>query len=156
MLLIDFSAETLQLRRVWYNILKWWKRRAYNPEYLKMVPKWRRNRMVRPLSPQQIHQKIIWMLSNFHKTTSDCWWRTLGTQQGSPFSSKWGRTKYKRQKERQELRMQTCPWEGVVKEEKLPHSRKPSHRWVCGEFQNLRGQHNREKKTKTKTHRILT
>ena len=33
--------------------------------------------------------------------------------------------------------------------EKLPHSRKPSHRRVCGEFWHLRGQHNREEK-KTK------
>ena len=39
-----------------------------------------------------------------------------------------------------------------MKEEKFPNSRKPSHRWVCGEFWNLRGQHNweREKKKKTK------
>ena len=26
--------------------------------------------------------------------------------------------------------------------EKFPYSRKPSHRWICGEFWNLRGQHN--------------
>ena len=37
-----------------------------------------------------------------------------------------------------------------MKEEKLPHSRKPSHRWVCGEFWNLRGQHNQEKEKKKK------
>jgi len=30
--------------------------------------------------------------------------------------------------------------------EKLPHSRKPSHRRVCGEVWNLRKQHNWEKK----------
>ena len=46
--------------------------------------------------------------------------------------------------------METCPREGVVKEEKFPHTRKPSHRRLCGEFWNLRGQHNREgKKTPT-------
>ena len=33
-----------------------------------VVPRWQRYRMGRPLSPSQIHQKIIWMLSNFHKT----------------------------------------------------------------------------------------
>ena len=38
------------------------------------------------------------MLRKFHKTTSEHWWRTSGTQKGSPFSSKGGRTKYKRQK----------------------------------------------------------
>ena len=32
------------------------------------------------------------------------------------------------------------------------HSRKPSHRWACGEFWNLRRQHSREKKLKI--HRI--
>ena len=47
---------------------------------------------------------------------------------------------------------ETHPGVGVVKEEKVPNSRKPSHRQVCGEFWNLRGQHNQEeKKKKTKT-----
>ena len=39
--------------------------------YTGAVLRWWRNRMGRPLSPPQIHQKIIWMLSNFHKTTSN-------------------------------------------------------------------------------------
>jgi len=30
--------------------------------------------------------------------------------------------------------METHPDEGVVKQEKFPHSRKPSHRCVYGEF----------------------
>ena len=64
------------------------------------VPRWWRNRTGRPLSPPQIHQKIIWMLSNFHKTTSEYWQSTLGTQKGRPFSSKGGRTKYKRQRDK--------------------------------------------------------
>ena len=33
-----------------------------------------------------------------------------------------------------------------MKEEKFPHSRKSSHRRVCGEFWNLRRQHNWEEK----------
>ena len=45
------------------------------------------------------------------------------------------------------LGTETCPVEGVVKE-KFPHSRKPSHRHVCGEIWNLRGQHDQEKKKK--------
>ena len=53
--------------------------------------------------PQQIHQKIMWMLSNFHKTTSECWLRTPGSEKGSPISSKGGRTKYKRQKPTQKI-----------------------------------------------------
>ena len=38
-----------------------------------------------------------------------------------------------------------------MQEEKFPNSRKPSHRQVCGEFWNLRGQHNWEGKKKQKT-----
>ena len=67
-------------------------------------------------------------------------------------SSSSSRIKYKRQKERKKkLGMETHPGEGVVK--KFPYSKKPSHRRVCGEFWNLRGQHNREEKKK-KSHRI--
>ena len=42
--------------------------------------------------------------------------------------------------------MKTYPRERVVKEEKFSNTRKPSHWQVCGEFWNLRGQHNQEKK----------
>ena len=111
------------------------------------VLRWWRNRMGRWIYLPQIHQKIIWKLSNFHKTTSEHWWRTPGTQRGNTFSSKGGRTKYKRQKCKR-VRDGDLSWEGVVKE-KFWHSRKPSHRWVCGEFWNLRRQHNWEKR-KTK------
>ena len=45
--------------------------------------------------------------------------------------------------------METHPREGVMKE-KFPNTRKPSHQWVCGEFWNLRGQHNLEGKKKKK------
>ena len=49
--------------------------------------------------------------------------------------------------------METCPGEGDVKEEKFPNSRKSSHWQVCGEYWNLRGQHNwGEKQNKTHTH----
>ena len=46
--------------------------------------------------------------------------------------------------------MKTSPREGVVKEEKLPNTRKPSHQQVYGEFGNLKGQHNQEGKKKKK------
>ena len=45
--------------------------------------------------------------------------------------------------------METHPREGVVKEEKFPNTRKQSHKQVCGEFWNLRGQHNQEGKKKS-------
>ena len=78
------------------------------------------------------------MLSTFHRTTSQCWQRTPDTPKGSPFSLTGGRTK----RETKESEMETCPGEGVVKEEQFPNSRKLSHQWVCGAFWNLRGQHN--------------
>ena len=45
--------------------------------------------------------------------------------------------------------METSPREGVMKEEKFPNTKKSSHQWVCGEFWNLRGQHNLCSLTKT-------
>ena len=54
--------------------------------------------------------------------------------------------KHKRQRETKELEMETHPGEGLVKEEKFPNTRKPSHWQVCGEFWNLRRQHNQEEK----------
>ena len=46
-------------------------------------------------------------------------------------------------KKTKELGMETRPGEGAVKKEEFPN-RKPSHNWVCGEFWDLRGQHNWE------------
>ena len=135
---------------------KLWKQ--FHLQYIvsEAVLRWRRNRIGRTLSPPQIHQKNLWMQSKFHRTTSECWQRTLDIQKSSPLSLKGGRTKYKRQTERQELGMETPPGEGVMKEEKFPKSRTPSHRWVCGEFWNLRGQHNWEEKKQNPQNRCLT
>ena len=63
-----------------------------------------------------------------------------------PFSWKGSKTRYKREKKKKDKRVR----EGVVKEEKFPHSRKSSHRCVCEEFWNLRRQHNQEKKQTNK------
>ena len=51
--------------------------------------------------------------------------------------------------------MENCPGKGVVKE-KFPNSRKSSHQWVCGEFWNLRGQHNQEGEKKNPQNTRLT
>ena len=50
--------------------------------------------------------------------------------------------------------MEIHPKEGVMKEEKFPNTRKPSHRWVCGEFWNLIGRHNWEEKRKKENAQI--
>ena len=43
--------------------------------------RWQSNRTGRPFSPPQIHQKNIWTLSKFHKTTSECRQRTNSSVQ---------------------------------------------------------------------------
>ena len=62
-----------------------------------------------------------------------------------PKSSKGGRKKCKRQKKRQGG-MEFRPGKGVLKREKFPNTRKPSHCRICAELWKHRGQHNREKK----------
>ena len=57
----------------------------------------------------------------------------------------------KRKTVTKDLGMETQPREGVVKEKKFPHSMKPSHRLVYGEFWSLRGQHNQERKKRKPT-----
>ena len=52
--------------------------------------------------------------------------------------------------------METHPGKGVIKEEKFANTRKPSHWRVCGEFWNLRGQHNQENKQTNTEYRLTT
>ena len=42
--------------------------------------------------------------------------------------------------------MEFCPRKGVLKREKFPNTRKPSHCRICAELWKHRGQHKREKK----------
>ena len=79
-----------------------------------------------PLSPSKIHQKNISTLSKFHKTTSECWQRTSGTQQSRSLASKTGRKKYnKRKKGTKEVGRELCPgkgvqsWEGSLKKREV-------------------------------------
>ena len=46
-------------------------------------------------------------------------------------------------------------WEGVMND-KFPHNRKPSHRHVCGELWNLKGQNNRGGRGKWTQNTCLT
>ena len=83
-----------------------------------VVLRWQRNRTGRPLSPPQIHQKNIWTLSKFHKTTSECQQRTSGTQKSSPLSLKGGRKNIKDKKRDKRLRDGAPLWEGSLKKER--------------------------------------
>ena len=53
--------------------------------------------------------------------------------------------------ETKDLGTESCPGYGVMKLEKFPHNRKPSHRHISGELLNFRGQPN-QKHTHTHTH----
>ena len=64
-----------------------------------------------------------------------------------PNSSKRGRKKHKRhKKETKEGGMEFRPRKGVLKREKFPNTRKPSHCRICAELWKHRGQPNMEKK----------
>ena len=79
-----------------------WNAKIGSQEILeRAVLRWQRNRTGRPLSPSQIHQKNISMLSKFYKTTYECWQRTSGTQKSRSLSSKTGRKNIKDGKKRQ-------------------------------------------------------
>ena len=67
------------------------------------VLRWQRNRRGRPLSSPQIDRNI-WMLTKPHKTISEHWQKTPGSQKGSPFSSKGGRAKFKDKKRDERVR----------------------------------------------------
>ena len=87
------------------------------------------------------------MLSKFHKTTSKHWQRTSGTQKMQPVVIKRRSDKIEKiKRETKVLGMETCHRKGVIKQETFPNTRKHSHWWICGEFWNLRGQHNWEEK----------
>ena len=53
---------------------------------------------------------------------------------------------YKTKKETKEGGTELCPGKGVLKREKFPNTRKPSHCRICAEPWKHRGQHNREGK----------
>jgi len=57
--------------------------------------------------------------------------------------------------ETKDLGIETHPGKGVVKKEKFPYNRKPSHRQVSGQLWHLRGQHNINFKKATECNVVL-
>ena len=112
----------------------------------KVVLRWRKNRTGIPLSPQQILQKNIWTLSKFHKTTFECWQKTSDSQKSSPLSSKGGRKNIKEKKRGKRGRDGAPSWEGSLKKERFPDTRRHSHCRVCGKPWNHRRQQNWDEK----------
>ena len=101
------------------------------------IRRWR-NRMGRPLSPLQIHWKNIWTLSKFHKTTSEYWQRTSGTQEGSPLSSKGGRANIKDKKRDKRGRDGDPSWDRSVKREVSKHQETLSPAGLWGILESQR------------------
>ena len=85
---------------------------------LEVVLRWQKNRTGRSLSLPQIHQKNIWMLSKFHRTTSECRQRISGTQKSSPLSSKGGRKSIKDKKRDKRGRDGAPSREGSLKKDR--------------------------------------
>ena len=115
------------------------------------VPRWQRNRTGTTFS-QTNSSKDHWNVKQLSQNNFLTLEEDTRHPESQPNSSKGCRTKYKRGKQRQYLGMEPCPGEGVVKEEKFPHNRKPSHRHICAELWNLRGQYNWGENTHTHTH----
>ena len=110
-----------------------------------------------------IEQEDHFLPHRFIKRSFECWAtstkKLLNAGRGHQAPRKEAHSLWKEVGQRNDKKRDTRvrdemhPGEGVVKEEKFPNSRKPSHWWVCGEFWNLRGQHNREgENTHTHTH----
>ena len=73
------------------------------------------------------------MWNNSYRTPTKCWHKTSEFPKGKKLPTYLGRAKEKRKRDKkygQDLHL----WEGPVKEEKLPHTRKPLYcwRWVMG------------------------
>ena len=77
-----------------------------------------------PSSPQ-IHQKYSYMWNNSYRTPTEQWQKTSDFPKGKKIPMYLGRAKEKT--ETKEKGRDLHQWEGAVKEEKFPHTRKPLH-----------------------------
>ena len=111
-----------------------------------VVLRWRRNRTGRPLLPPQIHQRTFEHGVNSTK-------QLLNASRGHQTPRKVAHCLRKevgkniKDKKRDKRGRDGAPsWEGSLKKERFPNTRKHSHCRVCGEPWNLRGQHNPEER----------
>ena len=84
-----------------------------------------------PSSPQ-IHQKYIYMWNNTYRTPTEAWQKTSDFPKGKKLPTYTGRAKEKRKNRDKRIGTDLHLWEGAVKEEKFPHTRKPLHWWKQG------------------------
>ena len=72
------------------------------------------------------------MWNNSYRTATECWQKTSDFPKGKKLPTYFGRAKEKRKNRSKRIGMGPAPhWDGAVKEEKFPHTRKPLHwrRW---------------------------
>ena len=86
---------------------------------MKVVLRWWRNRVGRPLSPPQIHQKNIYTLSKFHKTTSECRQRNQEPRKAAHCLQKEVRKNIKDKKRDKRGRDGAPSWEGSLKKREV-------------------------------------
>ena len=68
------------------------------------------------------------MWNNSYRTPTECWQKTSNLPKSKKLPTYLGRAKEKR-KNRQKNMEGLHLWEGAVKEERFPHTRKPLRRW---------------------------
>ena len=81
-----------------------------------------------PSSPQ-IHQKYIYRWNDSYRTPTECWQKTSDLKKGKKVPKYLGRAKEKRKNRDKRIGMGPAQWEGAVKEERFPHTRKPLRGW---------------------------
>ena len=77
-----------------------------------------------PSSPQ-IHQKYIYMWNSSYRTPTERWQKTSDLPKGRKLPTCLGRAKENEKTETKEQGRDPHQWEGAVKEERFPHTRKP-------------------------------
>ena len=84
--------------------------------------RWRKSKMRRSLSSPQIYQKYIYTWNCSYRTPTECWQKTSDLPKGKKLPTYLGRAKGKT--ETKEQGRDLHQWDGAVKEERCPHTRK--------------------------------
>ena len=111
-------------------------------------PRWRRSRTGRTLSLPQIHQRAFKRRVNSTKQLLNAGRGHQAPRKATQLFERRQEKIYKTKKETKEGGTEFHPRKGVLKKEKFPNTRKPSHCRICAELWKHRGQHKREKKNK--------
>ena len=90
--------------------------------------RWRKSKMRRSTSSPQIHQKYNYMWNNSYRTPTARWQKTSDLPKGKKLPTYLSRAKEKRKNRDKRIGMGPRQWEGAVKEERFPHTRKPLRR----------------------------